>query len=182
MSVTKNVAISNAKVMFRNFAGKEGRYNQKGKRNFCVFLDSDDAEKLKNDGWNVKYLKPRDDDSEPQAYLQVSVNFGAFPPMIYVISSAGRVRMDEESVDSLDWLEFDNVDLIIRPYNWEVNGNRGVKAYLKKMYCTLAEDEFSEKYSKIPLMGMKARPGSGVNDDFDKAANSADFDDESLPF
>lgn len=174
MSVTKNVAISNATIMFRNFAGKEGRYNKEGNRNFCVFLSSEDGEKLKSDGWNIKYLKPREEGDEPQAYLPVSVKFGALPPMIYIISSAGRVRIDEDSVNSLDWLEFDNVDLIIRPYNWEVNGNTGVKAYLKKMYCTLTEDEFSSKYSKIPLVGMKGAENN--------AGSTDDFDEESLPF
>ena len=57
--------IENAKIIFRNFAGKEGMYNAEGDRNFCVLLEDDLAEQLVKDGWNVKTLRAREEDDVP---------------------------------------------------------------------------------------------------------------------
>ena len=154
--VTNNITIENARSGLRNFSGKEGKYNPAGKRNFCVFLEKDLAETLEEDGWNVRYLRPREDDEEPQAYLQASVAFGNVPPKIIMISSRGKTPIGEDEVNILDWAEIANVDLILRPYNWEVNGKSGVKAYLKAMYVTIAEDEFESKYSDVPDSAQNA--------------------------
>lgn len=148
--VNQNISIANARIGFRNFSGKEGKYNDAGNRNFCVFLDTDVANRLAQDGWNIRWLRPRNEDDAPQAYMQVQVSFKFYPPTIVQITSRGKTVLDESTVGSLDWAEIANVDLIIRPYNWQVNNNHGVKAYLKSLYVTLNEDEFAAKYSDMP--------------------------------
>ncbi len=55
------VLMEGVKIIFRNFEGKEGQYNRAGERNFAVLLDPQTAEMLAADGWNVKWLKPRED-------------------------------------------------------------------------------------------------------------------------
>lgn len=148
--VDGTLKIEGARIGFKNFSGEEGRFNPKGKRNFCVFLDNETAANLQLDGWNVKHLTPRDDDEEPQAYLQVAVSYENVPPIAVVITSRGKTRLDEDGIGKLDWAEIKNVDLIIRPYNWEVNGKSGVKAYLKAIYVTIEEDDFALKYQDVP--------------------------------
>ena len=159
--VYDKISIGDARIGFRNFAGKEGQYNIAGKRNFCVFLETDLALRLEEDGWNVRWLKPRDEEDDPQAYLQVEVGFKKFPPKMVLISSKGQTLLDETSVNILDWSENKLVDLVIRPSNWDVNGKKGVKAYLDSIYVTIVEDEFEKKYRNIPDSAADVIGGCG---------------------
>lgn len=144
------VVLEDRKILFRNFSGEEGRFNAKGQRNFNVLLGDEEAEAMLKDGWNVKYLQPREEGEEPQPRLEVSVHFGKNPPRIILITSKGKTPLDESMVSLLDWAEIDNVDMIVRPYEWEVSGRTGVKAYLKSIYVTIREDELEKKYLDVP--------------------------------
>lgn len=154
MSQQNNLVVENAKIIFRNFSGKEGRFNPAGRRNFCVLLETELADILIQDGWNIKWLEARDEDEERQAYLQVSVNYHNYPPKILLITSRGKTLVTEDTVSMLDWAEIENVDLIIRPYKWgPINDKSGVKAYVKSMYITIVEDAFEHKYNAVPIAG-----------------------------
>lgn len=150
--VEGSVTIEDARIVFRNFSGKEGPYNREGDRNFAVILPEDLAAQLLEDGWNVKRLKPRPEDLENgveqgNPYISVSVSYKGRPPRIVMITSRNRTELTEDIVEMLDYVDIKQVDLIFRPYNWEVRGDHGVKAYLKTMYITINEDELELKYA-----------------------------------
>jgi hypothetical protein len=153
MAEDKNtVLMEGVRIIFRNFAGKEGQYNREGDRNFGVILPNGVAEAMLEDGWNVKYLKPREDDEEEveTPWLSVSVNFDkGKPPKVMLVTDRGRTALDAKTVDTLDWADIVNVDLIVRPYTWEVSGRTGIKAYLQSMYVTIEEDELEKKYAEM---------------------------------
>jgi hypothetical protein len=147
-----NVTMYGVQLIFRNFRGEEGKYNQAGQRNFAVLLDEQIAQDLAADGWPVKWLEPRDEEEEqhPQAYLPVAMKYDkGRPPRVVMITSQGKRNLEENEVEDLDWVRMSNVDMIVRPYNWDVNGKQGVKAYLQSLYVTIEEDELELKYAEV---------------------------------
>jgi len=141
-----NLIIENAHVIFRNFAGRGSQYNRAGNRNFSIIIDDpDQSNKLAEDGWNVKIRVPRNE-GDPYHYITANVNFENIPPKVIMISGRRKIKLDEESIEALDYAEIRNADVTLRPYYWEVNGKEGIKAYLKTMYVTIEEDEFEGKY------------------------------------
>lgn len=160
-----SLTIEGARIIFRNFSGEEGMYNRAGDRNFAVVLDNALAEQMLKDEWNVKHLKPREEGEEPTPYVSVAVSWRNRPPTIVLISSKGRTMLDEASVDILDKVDIENVDLIINPSRWtQPSGKTGIKAYLQSMYVTVFEDDLARKYD-MPEPSTVHGPAMNVDDD-----------------
>lgn len=167
--VKENITLMGARILFRNFSGNASQFNAQGNRNFCVIIEDPNLiRNLERDNWNIRYLQPKDPGDEPQAYLQVKVQFPkegsrSRPPKIVLVTSNGNTLLDEDTVGMLDWAEIANVDMILRPYNWEVQGKSGVKAYLKSIYVTIVEDELEQKYAAMESSALSGMVGGNNN-------------------
>ena len=152
----RTVTLERVRIIFRNFAGKEGKYNREGDRNFAVLLDDDVAESMAAGGWNVKSLKSREEGEPEQPYLTVSVGFKGRPPRIVMITSQGRTSLSEDECEVLDWIDIEWVDLVIRPYEWVVRDQTGIKAYLKTIFVKVHEDPLELKYADLDELPARA--------------------------
>jgi len=155
--VKKFYDVVSGAIRFKNFAGKEGRFNAEGDRNFCLFLHPDDADEMVKEGWNIRFLQPRDEGDEPAPYLPIKVGFGGKgrPPKIVMITRRGKTQITEDTVNILDWADIEKADIAVNPYEYHLKtGKSGIKAYLKTMYVTIKEDDFEERYYDVPDSAM----------------------------
>lgn len=156
------ITIKDAQIFKTNFSGKEiPPYNPEGRRNFCVFIDDlRIAEDMERDGWNIRWLEPKQEGDERKAFISVAVNFSNRPPKILMYTSKGETRIDEDTVNMLDWAEKTKVDLTINPRYWDDNGRERIKAYLRTMLVWIYEDELEreidERYENPPISAMDA--------------------------
>ena len=151
------VTMEGVTIVLRNFEGRPSQFNKPGTRNFGVLLDPETAEAMMNDGWNIKHFKPREEDEveddtvPPQAWLPVEAAYDkGRPPRIIMLTETERKNLNEHTVELLDGVDIKNVDIIVNPSRWELNGRSGVKAYLQTMYITIEEDELDRKYAQRP--------------------------------
>ena len=141
--------IDDAHIRFRNFSGAKTKFNPEGNRNFCVDIPLDAVEPLVADGWNVKYLDPREEGDEPMPYMQIKVKFDFKPPRVVLVKSNGQVNLTEDMVSILDFADLRKIDIIVRGFWYDVNGKQGYSAYLKTMFATIEEDELERRYSAM---------------------------------
>lgn len=146
----EEVLLENARVMFRHFSGEKDDFHAPGQRDFSVALPNEVGEEMEKNGWNIKWLEPREEGDLPQAILKVKVNFSGRPPEINLVTSRNKTRLDEHTVGILDYADILNADMFITPYDWTVNGRSGRTAYLSKLFVTIREDELDRKYADIP--------------------------------
>lgn len=157
--VTEEIKLEGIRMMWRNLRGEKKQFNEAGKRNFAIPLDEDLALELADIGWNVRMKEKANDEGKLEKLYHLAVNVkldGKNPPRIFMITwgpdgEPRRTQLDEDTVGLLDFAEFDNVDVILRPYNYDFNGKKGVTHYLKTLFATLHVDDLEKKYAHIPI-------------------------------
>lgn len=148
--------IDDARIIYRNFAGRGDKYNREGDRNFAVVIpDEEMANELTNLGWNVKIKPPREDGDVPFMFLPVKVKFNDRGPTVYLKTGSVQNRLDEESVGLLDNIDIISVDLDIRPYDWVIqegtpNEKSGRSAYLQNIRVIQDVDRFAGDDGNFP--------------------------------
>lgn len=141
--------VDDAVLIFKNFEGRGDKFNREGDRNFALrIFDEEVADRLIDEGWNVKKKPPREDDDAPFMYLPVKVKFNDRGPKVYLKSGARVNELDEESIGIIDDIDIERIDLDIRPYDWEVNGKEGRTAYLHGMDVVQRIDRFAARYAE----------------------------------
>lgn len=164
------ITLEDIRLIWKNFSGEKRLFNEQGKRNFSIPLDEPVALKLREIGWNIKDNAHKIEADQPIEYhIPVTVKMDArIPPKVYLIirSQNIRVPLDEDSIGLLDTAELDVVDVVLRPFNWDVNGKQGVAAYLKLMYATLQENPLDLKYAHIPLEGSNSGTIDGLIENY----------------
>lgn len=158
MAITNRgiVQIDGARIIFRNFSGRGTQYNREGDRNFCVVIDDEEiANRLIEEGFNVKIRQPREEGEEPFMYMKVNVKYHPkgseyerLNPVACLITGRNRNMLDEESICCLDGIDIENVDLDLSGSNWNVQGRSGRSAYLSKIYVTQELDRFATRYAE----------------------------------
>lgn len=145
--------VDDARIVFRNFEGREEKYNRKGDRNFALVIPTEEmAQAMTERGWNVKIKDNREDGGDLFMYLPVKVKFNDRGPSVY-LNTNGRVNMlDEESVGMIDQIDIATVSMDIRPYDWEVSGKTGRTAYLERMDVVQELDRFAARYAEDDVL------------------------------
>lgn len=150
------VQIDGARIIYRNFSGRGTQYNREGDRNFCVVIeDQETADKLIDEGFNVKIKQPREEGENPFMYMKVNVKYhpktsdlARLNPTAVLISGRNRNTLDEESICCLDSIDIANVDMDLSGSNWKIQDRSGRSAYLSKIYVTQEIDRFASRYAE----------------------------------
>lgn len=119
---------------WRNFSGTKTDNNKSGERKFTIFLPEDLYYDLYEEGWNVKH-KEEYAGKNCEYILDIFIRFDVYPPSMMKLKSAdgSEVILTEETVGMLDSVDIKTANVVINPYNWDVNGKQGVKAYLDQI-------------------------------------------------
>lgn len=148
MERNNKLAIDNARIIFKNFTGKDDKFGREGDRSFSIVIEDDAlAEQLANDGWNVKPLTPRDPDEKVNHFIKVKISYKVRPPKIWLLTNHKRTLLDEDTIATLQYARIENADVVVSPWRWEVNGKTGIAAYLETLYVKIEDDPFADKYA-----------------------------------
>ncbi len=152
--INGDLSAEHAIIIWTNFAGRPTKYvAQGGKRTFALVLTKEVAETLREEGWNVKSREPQDEQDDPLYFTEIVVNMDSkFPPKIVLYTEfRGRKvanRLNARTIQTLDEIDIDNVDLVIHPYEHGYSDVSKIKGYAHAIHVIQGQDaNFGGKYA-----------------------------------
>lgn len=144
-----DVELEDVKVKwaFSHFDGREDTFNAEGDYNFQVILSDEQAEQLREEGWNVRTRDGYEEGDPPEHLLKVKISYKYTPPKIYLIKGERKLRAEPRDLADIRRDTCEQLDVIITPSRWVVGANTGITAYAKEVYAKVKESRFSSKYA-----------------------------------
>lgn len=153
------LVVEDAKIIYKHFAGIPDDFHREGERDFSLRIDDEAlAEKMADDGWNVKCKEL--DDGTKYWHVKVKVSYKYQPPKIGIVKRDRIIYLDQDNIGTLDHAEIIHADVVVDPSVWSVRGETGITGYLKSLYVRIQEDPFAERYAS----GYGALENNGDND------------------
>lgn len=152
--------IDNARIIWTNFAGKEKQYDREGDRNFTLVFDDEElVDELIDKGWNIRKRVTTDENGDDSLFMTMKVKLSYRPdgsggPKAYLWSNGHRTVLDDESIGCLDQIDRGEVNLDIRPHDWEYHGKTGRTARLNVIEVFQNVDRFEERYKRMTQEDM----------------------------
>ncbi len=143
--VNGNLHVENAHITFKNFEGRSDQYNMNGAKSFALVVPEEFVDMLQANGWKLR-IKPDTRGEGDFVTLKVKVKFNNQGPGVYLNSVGRATKLNDATVGMLDHIRMTNIAMIIRPYDWALNGNSGRTAYLQAMEAEQIIDAISAKY------------------------------------
>lgn len=145
--------INDARITWKNFAGRGDRFNREGDRNFhLVIPDQEIADAMMADknqfgnSWNVKIKPPQNEGDVPFMHMLVKLKFNGRGPNVYLDRGQNRdpLLLNEDTISCLDDMDILSCDMDIRPYDDKLpNGTSFRTAYLSAMRVYPRVDRFA---------------------------------------
>lgn len=157
----KEYIVDNPYLQWMNFSGTETPNNRKGRRNVCWRIpDPELAQKLAEDGYNVKHHSVRDGyEGEEYDYLQIQLNYrdkdgvpfaekypGLVPEVWKVDEDGYAILIGEDGVGFFDNQIITDAVLEFRRYDWNYNRKTGTTACIKRIFLTVKTDPIMSRF------------------------------------
>jgi len=145
-----DVELEDVKVKwaFSHFDGREDTFNAQGEHNFTIMLPDDIADKLREEGWNIRDMAGYEEGDPDEHLLKIKISYKYEPPKVFLIKGDRKLRAEQRDLADIRRDTCEQIDVIITPSRW-VNGNAsGITAYAKELYAKVKESRFSSKYAE----------------------------------